>query len=244
MKQSGYSLNQDNWFFINSLKIGELNLSKDESHHCIKSLRKQAGNIINITDGKGQFAEAKIIDPNQKDCRIKVNKILFSKKGIAQNIHIAISPTKNIKRYEWFIEKATEIGIGSITPIICQNSERKNININRSRQKTITALKQSLQKWLVKINPLVTFEEFLSKNYIGGKFICEYNSIINSELKENIQKHNNFTILIGPEGGFTKEEIQLAEANQFDTISLGKNRYRTETAGILACHTISLFHNA
>lgn len=236
--------NPDSYFYIDPLFRGRLFLSETESRHCIRSFRFNITDIITVTDGKGKYAQAEIINSNPDRCEIEVKSVSRIQLGITQRIHIAIAPTKNIKRFEWFLEKAVEIGIGSITPIICQNSERRIINIDRLKQKAVTTLKQSLQTWLVHVNQPLSFKKFLSQEDTNGKFICHLNSGSMPELKEFVTEHNRFTILIGPEGGFTKAEVKSAEDHHYQTVSLGLNRYRTETAGILACHTICLLNDA
>ena len=242
MKRYANLKNQISNFYLSQLSEGKLILSSKESHHCIRSLRHQINDIITIVDGNGKSAQARILDDNPKNCKIEVFRIETHKLEVSNKIHIAIAPTKNIKRFEWFMEKAMEIGIGKVTPIICQNSERRTINTDRLKQKALTALKQSLQTFLVEINDPVFVDEFILRNDSGGKFICHLNEDSFPDFKEYIPEKNGYNIMIGPEGGFTEEEIQLAESHKFKKVSLGDKRYRTETAGILACHIVNLLH--
>jgi 16S rRNA (uracil1498-N3)-methyltransferase len=157
--------------------------------------------------------------------------------------HIAIAPTKNIERLEWFLEKATEIGIKEITPVLCEHSERKIINMERLEKIIVSAMKQSLKTYIPVLNPLTRFTDFVSKPFNGQKFIAHCTEGIRSELIHSYVKQSESLILIGPEGDFSPKEIEFAKSNGFIEISLGKSRLRTETAGIVACHTINLLNN-
>ena len=204
-------------------------------------MRLKINDELNVTNGLGEIARCKISDPNPKICKLEIIKILKIKNTVGEKIHIAISPTKNINRFEWFIEKVVELGIREITPIISQRAERNKLNFERINKKMITALKQSYNSYLPKLNPYVKLSEFISFKNNDQKIICHNESNHISLLKDGIIKNNNYTILIGPEGGFTHEEILLAEKNNYNQMLLGHSKYRTETAGILACHTIHLF---
>tara|TARA_B100001029_G_C15022825_1_gene431699 strand:+ start:836 stop:1342 length:507 start_codon:yes stop_codon:yes gene_type:complete len=166
----------------------------------------------------------------------------LSHNNAGKSVHIAISPTKNINRFEWFLEKSIELGVGEITPIISRNSEREKLNYERLKKKMITALKQSQNVFLPKINQLIKFDKFINLNFKNSqKFICHNNSSSAIELKNKLRKNKNYIILIGPEGGFSNTEIKESKVEGFQQVILGNSRYRTETAGILACHTIHLF---
>jgi 16S rRNA (uracil1498-N3)-methyltransferase len=214
-------------------------LNSEESKHCIKVLRKSEGDHIHLIDGSGGFYEVKITIASQK-------KVLFEvvnewKEGSREYyLHIAIAPTKNNDRLEWFLEKVTEIGIDEITPIICQHSERKFIKEERLNKIILSATKQSLKSKTPILNSAISLKEFLSKTHSSDCFIahCEEGN------KQNLQSvvSNNSTILIGPEGDFSTTEIEVALACNFTPIGLGNSRLRTETAGIVACHTIALHH--
>ena len=154
-------------------------------------------------------------------------------------LHIAISPTKNIERFEWFLEKSTEIGIDEITPIICNRSERKTIKTERGNRILLSAMKQSLKYHLPKLNEATNFNEFIKKDLEGAKYIAHCEDSKKNELK-TISKTEKTLILIGPEGDFSPKEIKLAVENQFKSVSLGTSRFRTETAGIIATHSINI----
>tara|TARA_B100002052_G_scaffold131625_2_gene120891 strand:- start:3282 stop:3971 length:690 start_codon:yes stop_codon:yes gene_type:complete len=209
----------------------EFTLSKEESNHVIKVLRKKKGDTLFFTDGKGNQYTVQIGSINKKSCSVVIIDKKKQDKLHKGYLHIAIAPTKNISRYEWFLEKSTELGIDEITPIICSNSERKVINHKRCNKIIISAMKQSIKYHLPKLNEITTFKQFNKKNIQQAKYIAhchESKKLIFHELK----KTNKTTILIGPEGDFSKEEVDFALNNNFKSITLGKSRLRTETAAV------------
>jgi 16S rRNA (uracil1498-N3)-methyltransferase len=209
---------------------------KEESRHIIRVLRKQLGDTLLVTNGKGQLFELAITIPNDKRCQCEIVSVKNEEKTRDYHIHVAIAPTKNNDRLEWFLEKATELGIAEITPIICQQSERKIIKKIRLEKVVISAMKQSLQLTLPKLNDAISFKAFLkNQTKTTNKFIahCEDDSKKQS-LKNLLKPKENCLILIGPEGDFSLEEIALALGANYQPISLGNTRLRTETAGIQA----------
>jgi len=227
-------------FYSNDLFNKDQTLSLDESKHCLSSLRQNIGETILITDGKGKIYSTKIRSIKNKkvvynDLKLKVS---FNKKI---SIHIAIAPTKNKTRFEWFLEKATEIGVDTISPIICDNSERKNINQNRCDKILISAMKQSKNCILPTINPLISFQEFTKKN-LQNTYIAHCHNSEKIDFKNIITKKNikDITIIIGPEGDFSKKEIELSDKMNYKPIYLGQNRLRTETAGVFVCSILQL----
>jgi 16S rRNA (uracil1498-N3)-methyltransferase len=225
-----------------SLTDNTFTLDEAESKHAIKVLRLNAGDKINLVDGKGTIFDAEITQAHAKKCELKITTTT-KEINTKPSIHIAIAPTKNTDRLEWFVEKVTEIGITEITPLICQRSERKVLKIDRLEKTAIAAMKQSLKAFLPKINEPITFKEFI-KNTTNQPNLFIAHCLDNTEkhLNEVCTKNKETLVLIGPEGDFTKEEIELATKNHFKPISLGKSRLRTETAGIVACHTINLLN--
>lgn len=217
-------------------------LDEAESKHAVKVLRLATGDKISLVDGKGTFFEAEITQAHAKKCELR---ILSSTKeaNSKSTIHIAIAPTKNNDRLEWFVEKATEIGITEITPLICQRSERKMLKTDRLEKTAIAAMKQSLKASLPKINEPITFKDFIKITpKQSNLFIAHCLDNTEKHLVDVCTKNKETLVLIGPEGDFSKEEIDLAIKNHFKPISLGKSRLRTETAGIVACHTINLLN--
>lgn len=213
-----------------------------ESKHIIKVLRKKNGDELQITNGRGLFFVARITEDSPKACTLG---IIHSKKihPTKHRLHMVVAPTKMNDRYEWFLEKATEIGVHEITPIRCERSERKSIKIERFEKVIQAAMKQSFQAYLPKINPLTTFQEFIENNQEGLRFIAHCENTERHELKRRIAADKPITILIGPEGDFSKTEIKLATEHGYLPASMGKTRLRTETAAIVACTTVALTNN-
>lgn len=214
----------------------------EESKHIVKVLRKTAGDTLNITNGKGSLFEAKILEANPKKCKAQ---IVAEKRSIPKlhSLHIAIAPTKMNDRLEWFLEKATEIGINEITPILCDHSERKVIKQERLEKVLQAAMKQSLQTYLPKLNPLTPLKDFLNTAEADLKMIAHCQEGEKLELKRRVQADKDVLILIGPEGDFSKAEVKAASEAGFFPVALGKNRLRTETAGIVACTTVAIINN-
>jgi len=217
-------------------------LPEDESLHCTRVLRLKIGDVITITDGKGFFYEASIENIHPKHCQVTVTKRWQQKQSRDYKIHIAIAPTKNMDRMEWFVEKTTEIGIDTITFLQCHHSERNGIKLQRLIKTAISAMKQSQKAFLPLINEMIDFQQFITHKNHHIKMIahCAENS---KQLIKNIYKLNHDAlIMIGPEGDFRQDEINAAIASGFAPISLGENRLRTETAAFVACHTIHLLN--
>ena len=217
-------------------------LDKQESQHCINVLRLQEDDKITLIDGKGGYYKAKIKTGDSHKCTIEIisSKYKFGKKNF--RLHIAIAPTKNISRLEWFLEKATEIGIDEITPLLCERSERKTIRNERLDKVIVSAMKQSGRAYKPKLNRTTKFSEFVSVKHSFNKFIAWCDKKSNPELKELVTKGENILILIGPEGDFSSEEVNQATKNGFLSIQMGTSRLRTETAGIVACFTVNLIN--
>ena len=217
----------------------EIILSAEESKHATKVLRKKEGDILNFTDGKGNLYKTEITIADTRKCRLTILSSEQKEKQHNYHLHIAIAPTKNMDRFEWFLEKATEIGIDEITPIICSRSERKIIKKERGSRILLSAMKQSLKYHLPKLNEAVSLTNFLKKKFDGKKYIAHCDNGEKKDLK-TINKTEKTIILIGPEGDFSAKEIELALENQFKAVNLATNRLRTETAGIIAVHTINI----
>lgn len=225
--------------FFTEKPESEIVLSKEESKHATKVLRKKEGDILNFTDGKGGFYRAEITEVDTKNCKLQIISSEQKPKQHNYHLHIAIAPTKNMDRYEWFLEKATEIGIDEITPIICDHSERKVLKTERCNRILLSAMKQSLKFHLPKLNEAIILTDFLEKDFEGHKYIAHCEDGEKTELRKE-EKANKTTILIGPEGDFSRAEIEIALQNQFNAVSLGKSRLRTETAGLVVVHTINI----
>jgi 16S rRNA (uracil1498-N3)-methyltransferase len=232
-----------NIFLVEKTDNSTAILSEEESYHCIKVLRMRQGDSVEMVDGRGGCYKGIIEDADSRKCRIKIQQTEkeYGKRNYL--IHIAIAPTKNIDRLEWFLEKATEIGIDEITPIICQRSERKEVKTERLNKVIVSAMKQSLKAYLPKLNNVVPFPDFVKSNQSAQRFICTCEAPANFHLKNVYQGEKTALILIGPEGDFTADEISLAVKNNFKEVSLGTSRLRTETAGIVACNILSLLNS-
>jgi len=211
---------------------------KEESKHIIKVLRKTEGDILHITNGSGWLFTAKISVADIRNC---VATIITKEEQVKRNykVHLAVAPTKVNDRYEWFLEKATEIGIDTITPIICDNSERKVIKIDRYEKILLSAMKQSLSCFKPTLNNAISFKEFIGNTFTGQKFIAHCEETEKNSLKNELKLNQDIIILIGPEGDFSVKEIKMAINNKFIPVTLGNTRLRTETAAIVACHSVA-----
>lgn len=231
------------WFFSKKIRPGHFIFGKEESKHIVKVLRLGIGDEVFITDGQGNLYAAEIIGDDYKNCKVLIGRPIIIDKPDPYHLHIALAPTKNLSRLEWFVEKATEFGIGEISLLQCAHSERIGIKSERLEKIAISAIKQSQQVRLPKINQIINFMDFISKPPNGLGFIAYVENERSSPLLANCYKAGqNATILIGPEGDFSKDEIGAAVTAGFTPISLGKNRLRTETAALAACFTINLLN--
>ena len=210
---------------------------KEESKHIIKVLRKKDTDILHVTNGLGFLFKTEITLASDSKCTVKI--ISFEKAAPSKSrLHLAVAPTKMNDRYEWFLEKATEIGIQEITPIICDHSERKVINNERFDKILLAAMKQSNELYLPKLNPALSFKEFVALKNDDLKLIAHCEETDKKTLKSVLKPNQNLTMLIGPEGDFSDKEITLAISNDYIPVSLGNTRLRTETAAIVACHSV------
>lgn len=223
-------------FYTQNIQGNTAILGEEEARHCVRVLRKKIGDTIRFIDGKGGLYTGQITDLSKKDCWIRItDKIQQTQRAF--NIHIAIAPTKNIARTEWFLEKCTELGIDEVSFLLCKHSERKKIRLDRLEKIVLSATKQSLKAFLPKINDFIPYKKFIKgvKDSPYGKYLC-WVSEDNRHFLNIAKKESDLLILIGPEGDFSEQEIQMALENGFTAVSLGKSRLRTETAGVVACH--------
>ena len=230
-------------FYNPNISENDVNFSfdKDESRHIAKVLRKTIGDTLHITNGNGWLFEAEITLADQKHCTVSIlSKNLQPKRNYY--LHLAVAPTKMNDRYEWFLEKATEIGVTTITPIICDHSERKVVKIERFEKIIQSAMKQSLQCYLPKLNTPVTFKEFINRDFNSHLFIAHCEETDKTSLKSQLKPSSDVTILIGPEGDFSVKEIEMALQHHYIPVTLGETRLRTETAAIAACHSVAFLN--
>jgi 16S rRNA (uracil1498-N3)-methyltransferase len=214
---------------------------KDESRHIVKVLRKKVGDQLQLTNGKGWLFNAELTFVNSKQCSVTItSKSKQEKRDF--NLNLVVAPTKMNDRYEWFLEKATEIGVEEITPIICDHSERKVIKQERFEKIIQSAMKQSLSCYLPKLNSAISFSDFIKQKFAVQKFIAHCEDTDRKSLKSQLQLNSDCVILIGPEGDFSVKEIEIALHHNFIPVTLGKSRLRTETAAIVACHSVAFIN--
>ena len=220
-----------------------LHLNEEESRHAVKVLRLVAGDSIYVVDGRGSFYKCQIKVPHDKKCEVKIVEET-QRFGLRDyHIHLIIAPTKNLDRIEWMVEKCVEIGINEISFIQTRYSERKEIKTIRIEKIAIGAMKQSLKAYLPKINEMISWKEFLKKEYPDSQNMIAHLEAGDRKLIQQIAKpKSNYIILIGPEGDFSPEEINQAFEKGFVPVTLGESRLRTETAGIVACHTLNIIN--
>lgn len=229
--------------------IGQL--SEEESGHCVRVLRYTRGDEILLTDGRGNTYQACITNPHQKHCEFKIINCERQQKSHRFHLHIAIAPTKNIERLEWMVEKCTEIGVDEITPLLCRFSERKQLRLDRLEKIILSAAKQSLTPYLPVLHEFTPYDQFIREQSelapsVGApgktQFIAHCYKEDKRELKNEICPGYDVLVLIGPEGDFSEQEVRSALELGFVPVSLGNSRLRTETAGVVACHTAVLMN--
>ncbi len=218
-------------------------LTEEESKHCVRVLRMSEGAEFYISDGCGTMFKVAVIEADPKRCKVRIVEYTEEYEKRDYFLHMAVAPTKNMDRYEWFVEKAVEIGVDEITPLLCDHSERKTIKTERLEKIATSAVKQSLKAYMPRINDMTPFKQFVSSPFDGLKFIahCEKDEE-RLLLKDLISGGEKVLILIGPEGDFSLEEINFARSKGFRYISLGKSRLRTETAAIAAVHSVAFIN--
>lgn len=230
-------------FYATQIRGDILILDEKESRHSVRVLRMKKGDPLRIIDGKGSLFEGIIIDPDEKGCSVRIlsRKENYEKRNYS--LHIAISPLRNPGRLEWFTEKCVEIGTDEITLLICKNTEKHNIRIDRLNKLIVSAMKQSVKANLTKLNDPAVFNDFISTQRQGKLIIAHCNhSFSRNSIKDIYRKGENAVILIGPEGDFSEEEILAATEKNYCPAHLGASRLRTETAGIAACHSVYLIN--
>ena len=226
------------YFFVEELNTGKLQLNEDTSKHMISVLRMQHGEEILLTDGQGSKAKAQIVDDNRKRCVVEVSTIEKEETSLPE-VAIAISVVKNSSRFEWFLEKATEIGVNEIIPLLCSRTEKEKFRFDRMHGILVSAMLQSQQAWLPVLHEPQPFEQVIKNAKQADKLIAHCLPNEKTQLSSLI-RHRSSLILIGPEGDFTPKEIELALSHQFIPVALGNTRLRTETAGIVAATLLKI----
>lgn len=218
-------------------------LPEKESQHCVKVLRMREGDRLTVTDGQGFFYECMLLQANPKQCLVSIQNSIEKPKGWNYSLRIAFAPTKQMERNEWFVEKAVEIGIDRFIPILCNHSERKEIKKERLEKIAVSAMKQSQQAYLPQIEELTRFEDIITQPFNGKRYIAHCYDLPKEPLVHLYKKGEDALILIGPEGDFSREEVEKAIAAGFEPVNLGESRLRTETACLAAIHTTHVVNN-
>lgn len=229
-------------FYTPDINGNTYTLNADESKHCIRVLRLTKGDVISIVDGKGSFYTCRIVEASPKGCRVECDERVENYGKRPFRLHIAVAPTKNIDRTEWMLEKCTEIGMDEVTMMNTRHSERKIVKDERMEKVLVSAMKQSVKAYLPRLNPMIDFDSFIASCNETHKFIAHCNPGEKKRLDEVYVAGEDAVILIGPEGDFSEEEVQCALKKGFVPITLGESRLRTETAGIVACHSINFLN--
>lgn len=229
-------------FFAPDISTNHI-LPESDSQHCVKVLRMKEGDILEVIDGKGNRYTCRLLDAHHKRALVEIIEQKPVDLSWSNYITIAVAPTKHIDRMEWMVEKLTEIGVNRIVPLLCRYSERKEIKNERLEKIAISAMKQSLKATLPEISEMVTFKDFIKHDNATQKFIAYCDESIPRKLfSKEYSAHKDITLLIGPEGDFSIDEIKLALESSYEPVSLGDNRLRTETAAIVACDTCHIIN--
>ena len=231
-----------NVFYLPDATEGMVSFPEEESKHCVKVLRMQAGDRFCVTDGKGSLYDGELVEAHPKRATVCLTNKRPGYDNKTFKLEIAIAPTKLNERTEWFLEKATEIGIDRVRLFTSYHSERRAANVERFQKVMISAMKQSIKSRLPVIEDMVSFDKLVKQPFEGQKFIAWIDDKVKECLCDLYKKGENVMVLIGPEGDLSPEEVVLAKENGFIPVSLGEARLRTETAAVVACHTIQLIN--
>ena len=228
-------------FYNSHIQGDSFELEEQESKHAIRVLRLVRDDRVILVDGRGGWYEAAIIDDHPKRCKLQIQSYTPDYRPLSYSLHLAVAPTKILDRFEWFLEKATEIGISEITPLICGRSERRQVKYERLEKILVSAMKQSLKAYKPKLNKPVAMEEFLRTDYHGTLGIAHCYPLERKGIKE-LDHSGTYTLMVGPEGDFTEEEVSRALKAGYLPFHLGDSRLRTETAALYITTAISLHH--
>lgn len=231
-------------FYAPDINGIQYTLSEEESKHCVRVLRKSVGDAITLVDGRGGLYKCELIDDAPKKCVVSICEKIEQFEKRSYVLHMAVAPTKNIDRFEWFLEKATEIGVDIITPVECFHSERRIIKCDRSEKVITSAVKQSVKAYHPVFEPMTPFKEFVSRDFMGAEcYIAHCEEVGEKHIINDIASVNgSYVVLVGPEGDFSIEEINFAISRGFKSISLGKSRLRTETAGVMVAAYLAILN--
>lgn len=229
-------------FYTNQIEDGIATLSEEESIHCARVLRLNRGDRVNLIDGVGGFYLGEIVEAHPKRSTLAILETTTEYGKRPYSLHVAIAPTKNIDRFEWFLEKAVEIGVDEITPLLCDRSERKDVKLDRSMRVVLAASKQSMHAYMPKINSMTPFKQLVALEHDGSRAIAYCEGETRPLLHHWLSPKKSCIVLVGPEGDFSPAEVELAFSKNFTAVSLGNSRLRTETAGVMAAAALSLLN--
>jgi RNA methyltransferase, RsmE family len=229
-------------FYTNQINGSIATLSEEESIHCARVLRLNCGDRVNLIDGAGGFYLGEVTEAHPKHSTVSILETTTEYGIRPYSLHVAIAPTKNIDRFEWFLEKAVEIGVDEITPILCDRSERKDVKLDRSFRVVLAAAKQSMHAYLPRVNPMTPFKQLMAMDNDGSRAIAYCEGDARPLLHHWLKPGASCTVLVGPEGDFSPAEVELAFGKNFTAVSLGSSRLRTETAGVMAAAALSLLN--
>lgn len=227
-------------FYTPDISGDTCTLSEEESKHCVRVLRLGVGDAVHLIDGRGGLYAAQIAEAHDKRCTVRVTGVQREVGKRSGYLHVALAPTKSIERYEWFLEKATEIGVDEITPLLCERSERRTVKAERSEKVVTAAVKQSLKAYHPTLNPMQDFATFVAQPFDGVRCIAHCMASQKSPLHHVARPQGRTLVLVGPEGDFSPAEVERARQNGFLEVGLGSSRLRTETAGVVACCVVQL----
>ncbi len=235
-------INEMNIFYCPHIAGNIFELDEKESKHSVRVLRLGTGDRVVLVDGKGGWYEAAIEDAHPKRCKLKILSHTPNYQPLSYGLHMAVSPTKNMDRFEWFLEKSVEIGITHITPLICNRTERKQVKLERLERILVSAMKQSLKAYKPTLHAATNMSDFLSRSTDGVKGIAHCHPTERLSVT-GLARSDNYTLLVGPEGDFTDDEVQMALKAGYKPFHLGQSRLRTETAAVYLCTAVQIIHD-
>lgn len=227
-------------YYLPEATEGLVELPEAEARHAIQVLRHGVGDTLDLVDGRGGWYRGTIVGAGKRNCQLQLERQRQEERRAPRRITVGIGPTKQVERFEWFLEKATELGVDRIVPLLCAHNERRRLRLDRAEKVLVAAMKQSLQAWLPQIDELTPFADFVATAGPAARFIAWIDETVTQHLVHTYHGSEDVVLLIGPEGDFAPAEVALARDNGFTAVSLGSNRLRTETAGIAAVHTVNL----
>lgn len=229
-------------FYHPDISTGIATLDAEESRHCVKVLRLREGDVIEVADGRGTLFRCRIVNADARGCVVEAEESVADHCRRPFNLHLAVAPTKNSARLEWLVEKAVEMGVDEITPVICDHSERGVQKTERLEKIAISAMKQSLRATLPVINPATPLATFLAQPLTGRRLVCYCDGMNRRTLSDSYKAHDDAVVLIGPEGDFSEREIECALKEGYIPITLGETRLRTETAALYAVAALNFMN--